>query len=176
MQALFLSFMAKERFVIIGAVLALVIFVLGFIGPWYVISGNFMGFSASANIGLMETTISAGAGEASFAAQIESPESETTMLFAIVTIILAIIAFIGVVGSAFQFGKKDLMQRIGEIFGFITFLVAIITITYYVVNLPDMSNLESLGLSTGYGLGFYLFLVGAIAVFGTNIWSRLVKS
>jgi len=168
--------MTKEKYVVIGAVVALAIFFLGFIGPWYGVSGEFLGVEASIDIGFLGTTFSAGSDSSTFATEIDRGETDTTMYIALVTIILAIIAFIGVLGTTYGFGKKITMQKIGEIFGIITFVVAIIAIIYYVANLPDASGLETLGLNAGLGWGFFLFLIGAIVMFITNIWSRMVRA
>ncbi len=168
--------MTKEKYVVIGAVVALAIFFLGFIGPWYGISGEFLGAEASIDIGFLGTTFSAGSDSSTFSTEIDRGETDTTMYIALVTIILAIIAFIGILGSIYGFGKKEMMQKIGEIFGIITFLVAIIAIIYYVINLPDTSGLEQIGLNVGLGWGFFLFLIGAIVMFITNIWSRMVRA
>jgi len=168
--------MAKDKYVILGTVVALIILVLGFIGPWYSISGEFLGVKASIDIGLMGTTINAGSGSSSLAAEIGRGEADTTMYFALVTLILAIISVLGFLGASFQSDTSKVMKKVGEFSGIITFIVAIIAIIYYIANLPDTSNLGDMGINAGLGWGFFLFLVGAIIVFITNIISRSIKS
>ncbi|MCK5300627.1 MAG: hypothetical protein KAJ21_01905 [Thermoplasmatales archaeon] len=53
--------------------------------------------------------------------------------------------------------------------------MAIITVIYYIVNIPDTSDLDAIGLSAGLGWGFGLFLLGGILLFITNIWSRIAR-
>jgi hypothetical protein len=68
-----------------------------------------------------------------------------------------------------------LMQKIGEVIGFITFILAIMTVLYYIFNIPDTSDLDAIGLNTGLGWGFGLFLFGGVIIFITNVWSRITR-
>ncbi len=167
--------MAKYNYTAIGAVLAIIVFTMGFIGPWYTISGEFFGAKASIDVGLMETTFSGGTGATTLTTSIDRSEVDTIMYMAILTIILAGITLIGILGTMVGFGDKSMMRNIGEICGFLTFIVAIITIVYYIVNIPDTSDLTTFGIHSGLGWGFYVFLIGAIILFVTNIWSRIAR-
>ncbi len=167
--------MKKYNYTTIGAVLAIIVFIIGFMGPWYTISGEFFGAKASIDIGLMETTFSGGTDTTNLITSIDRSEVDTTMYIAIIAIILAVITLIGILGTMFGFGDKSTMQKIGEICGFLTFIVAIITIIYYIVNIPDTSALNTFGIDSGLGWGFYLFFIGAIILIVTNIWSRIAR-
>lgn len=167
--------MAKFNYSTIGAILAIIVFIIGFVGPWYSISGEFLGVKSSIDIGLMETTFSGGTDANSIVSSIDRSQVDNTMYIALVTIIMAVITLVGILGTMFEFGSKSIMQKIGEIFGFLTFIVAIITIIYYIVNIPDTSDLDVIGLNAGLGWGFGLFLVGGIILFITNIWSRISR-
>ena len=59
--------------------------------------------------------------------------------------------------------------------GFLTLILTIITLIYYVINLPDTSDLGSVGIKAGLGWGFYLYFIGAIVIFLTVIWSRISR-
>ena len=56
-----------------------------------------------------------------------------------------------------------------------TLILAIITVTYYVINLPDTSDILLSEMRAGLGWGFYLYFIGAIVIFLTVIWSRISK-
>jgi hypothetical protein len=174
---IFISYpMSKDKYVVIGAVIALLIFVIGFIGPWYSISFEWLGLGASIDIGLMGNTVSAGSESVNFAVDIGRNEADTTMYFVVITLVLSIISLAGFLGVQFQFGNTSTMKKVGEYFGIFTFVVAIIAIIYYVANLPDTSTIEIGSINAGLGWGFFVFLIGAIIVFITNIMSRTVKS
>jgi len=168
--------MANYNYTTIGAVLVIILFIIGFIGPWYTISGEFLGVKASIDIGLMKTTFSGGTGGTNIISSIDRSEVDTTMYIAIITMVLAIITLIGILGATFGFGSKSTMQKIGEYCGFLTFIIAIVTIVYYIMNLPDTSDLNALGIEAGLGWGFYLFLLGMIILLATNIWSRFART
>ena len=136
---------------VIGMLLTLVFILVGFFGPWYSVSGSMMGYSMSIDVGL--TT---GIGES----QIERGAFDITFYMAILALIFAILAFIGTLGAAFNFGKLGVMKKMGGIFGILTFIFAIIAVFYFFANTPDTSML--VGLSAGLGWGWYLFLIGAI--------------
>ena len=167
--------MDRKNYVSIGAVIALVIFILGFIGPWNNISCEFLGFKASVDIGLTGTTISGGIGSTSITSIIDQGETDNAMYLAIIVIIMTIITIIGLLGVSFNLGKTKTMYLIGEIFGFLTLILAIIAVIYYVINLPDTSDLGSVGIKAGLGWGFYLYFIGAVVIFLTVICSRISK-
>lgn len=167
--------MLKYKYSLLGAVLAIIVFIMGFIGPWYSISGEFFGFKSQIDIGLTETSISGSIDSNSIITAIDRTEIDNTMYIAILTIILAIITLIGILATSFGLRNHSIMQKIGEIFGFMTFLLAIITILYYIFNIPDTSDLDAIGLNTGLGWGFGLFLLGGIILFITNIWTRITR-
>lgn len=175
--------MSKYNYTTIGAILALIVLMIGFIGSWYTVSGEFFTFSGSIDFGLMGTTVS-GAEELTnlvASVDIETTELDTTMYVALITIILAFITLIGVLAKIFGFGEGLKIQKISESCGFLTFILAIITVVYFAVNIPDISGLKSLlnkvgtSISSGFGWGFYLFFIGAIILIITNFWSRIVR-
>jgi hypothetical protein len=167
--------MSKYNYSTIGAILAIVVFVIGFFGPWYSISGEFIGIKSSIDIGLMETSFSGGTDNSNIVSSIDRTEVDNTMYIALVTIILTVITLIGILGKIIGIGNRSSMQKIGEIFGFLTFIVSIITILYYIANIPDTSDLDVIGLNAGLGWGFGLFLIGGVILFITNIWSRISR-
>lgn len=167
--------MKNKNYITIGVIISLFIFIIGFIGPWYNINGEFLGFKVSVNIGLSETTISGGSGSTSIISNIDRGETDNTMYIAIIVIIMAILTLIGVLGTSYNLGKTKTMILIGEIFGYLTFILAIIATVYYTMNLPDTSDFEFVGLNAGLSWGFFLYLIGAIAIFLTVIWSRISK-
>jgi len=167
--------MNNKKYVTIGAIIALVIFILGFIGPWYNISGEFFGIQASVDIGLTGTTISGGIDSTSTISIVDRGETDNTMYLAILVIITTIITIIGLLGVSINLGKTKTMYLTGETFGFMTLILAIITVTYYVINLPDTSDILLSEMRAGLGWGFYLYFIGAIVIFLTVIWSRISK-
>jgi hypothetical protein len=167
--------MSNKNFIIIGAVIALLFFILGFIGPWYNITGEFLGIKASIDIGLTETTISGVIDSNNIISIIDKSETDNSMYLAIFVIITTILTIIGFLGVTINFGKTKNMYLIGEIFGFLTMILAIITIMNYVINLPDTSDILLAEIKENLGWGLYLYLIGAFIIFLTVIWSRISK-
>jgi hypothetical protein len=168
----------KYDYTTIGAVLALVVLIIGFIGPWYTISveSSVLG-KASIDVGLLDTTFS-GQNEVIDlvgSVSIDSSEINNTMYIALITLILAVITLLGILGTVFEFKEISTMQKIGEICGFLTFITAIITVVYYIMNTPETPDLTEFGVYSGLGWGFYLFFVGAIILMLTNFWSRMAR-
>jgi hypothetical protein len=168
--------MRNKNFIIIGAIIALLFFILGFIGPWYNITGEFLGIKASIDIGLTGTSISGEIDSNNIISIIDRSETDNTMYLAIFVIITTILAIIGFLGVSINIGKIKNMYLIGEIFGFLTMILAIITIMIYVINLPDTSEIVYVEIKENLGWGLYLYLIGAIVIFLTVIWSRITKS
>jgi len=167
--------MNKEIYVVVGILLALSLFFVGFIGPWYTIQGEFFGVEASIDISFFETKLNAGSALGSFSMDIDRGATDTTMYIALLTILCTIISCIGVIGSIYPFGKSLLMQKIGELFGGITVVVAIVTMIYYWTHLPDISNLEPYGVDGEIGWGFFLFLIAAVVLFSGIVYSRMTR-
>jgi hypothetical protein len=167
--------MIKNNYSLIGSILAITVFIIGFIGPWYSISGEFLGVKTQIDVGLTETSISSGTDSNSIITSIDRTEVDNTMYLVILTIILSIITLIGILSTYYGLGNMLLMQKIGEVIGFITFILAIMTVLYYIFNIPDTSDLDAIGLNTGLGWGFGLFLFGGVIIFITNVWSRITR-
>lgn len=168
--------MRNKNFIIIGAIIALLFFILGFIGPWYNIIGEFLGIKASIDIGLTGTTISGEIDSNNIISIIDRSETDNTMYLAIFVIITTILTIIGFLGILINIGKIKNMYLIGEIFGFLTMILAIITIMIYVINLPDTSDIALVKINENLGWGLYFYLIGAFVIFITVIWSRITKS
>jgi hypothetical protein len=167
--------MNNKYYATIGAIIALLIFILGFIGPWYNFSGEFLGFKVSVDIGLTETTIRGGGSSTSILASLDRGETDNTIYLALFVIVTTVITIIALFGTSMNLGKTTNLCVIGEIFGFLTLILAIIALVFYVINVPDTSDLESVGIKEGLGWGFYLYFIGAIVIFLTVIWSRISK-
>ena len=97
--------MNNKNYVKIGAIIALIIFILGFIGPWYNISGEFLATRASVDIGLTGTTISGGIDSTSTISIVDRGETDNTMYLAILVIITTIITIIGLLVVSINLGK-----------------------------------------------------------------------
>ena len=171
--------MENYNYTTIGAVLAIIILLAGVFGPWYTLSVESSLFgNGSINIGLLETTFSGENDLIDFAGSvsIDRGGTDNALYIALITIVLAVVTLLGILGTMLGFGEKETMQKIGEICGFLTFITAIVTIIYYITNTPEVPDLSMVGVNSGLGWGFYLFFVGAIILIATNFWSRFTRS
>jgi|GEM_PF-4222359 len=171
--------MQKYSYTTIGAILSLLILLVGFLGPWYTITidSNPLG-EASIDVGLFDTKISGQSDlfDSAGTLRIERQGVDNTMYIALITILLAIVSLCAILATIFQLGDKKTLQQIGEITGFATFILAIISIVYYIANTPETTDLSAVGINSGLGWGFYLFFVGAITLILTNLWSRIART
>ncbi len=170
--------MQKYSYTTIGAILSILVLLVGFFGPWYTITidSNPLG-QASIDVGLLDTTISGKSDlfDSAGSLILESHGVDNTMYIALITIILAVVSLCAILGTIFELADKKTLHQIGELTGFATFILAIISIVYYIANTPETTDLSMVGINSGLGWGFYLFFVGAITLILTNLWSRIAR-
>jgi hypothetical protein len=171
-----------------GMILALVLLVCAFLGPWYTISTSGI-FGASYNVGLFLTrmevqgtfsgqdvSLSMGYSEAKVKAQnidvnVESfTVIDTALYLTFFAMVTAFVAIICMAAFVFNKGKPRAMKLLGGLFGFLTFLLTLIPALYFmstgfVVNSSGFwftQSVLSMTLSYGPGYAWYLMIVVAI--------------
>jgi hypothetical protein len=171
-----------------GMVLALVLLVCAFFGPWYTINASGI-FGASYNVGLFLTrmevqgsfsgqnvSLSMGYSEAKVKAQnidvnVESfTVIDTALYLTFFAIITTLVALICMAAFVFNKGKPRTMKLLGGLFGFLTFLLTLIPALYFmstgfVQNSSSFwftQSVLSMKLLGGPGYAWYLMMVVAV--------------
>lgn len=171
-----------------GMILALMLLVCAFFGPWYTINTSGI-FGASYNVGLFLTrmevqgtfsgqdvSLSMGYSEAKVKAQnidvnVESfTVIDTALYLTFFAMITAFVAIICMATFVFNKGKPRAMKLLGGLFGFLTFLLTLIPALYFmstgfVQNSSGFwftQSVLSMTLSYGPGYAWYLMIVVAI--------------
>ena len=161
--------MKKGILALIGMILALVLILVAFFGPWYAGTEESMGVTVESSMGLTSATTKIGDMETTVQYS-DLPDSDAkavynnTFYMTIIAIILAILAIIGMLGLSFNFGNEKTMKMIGGIFGILTFILAIVAVIYFMASLPGATpGMDSFWMEkAGPGYGWYLMLIGAI--------------
>ena len=127
---------------LIGIILTLVFILIGMFGSWYYLSVSVF----SVDISL-------------------TSEVNNYLYMAIIALIFCIIALIGTLGLAFNFGKANTMTKIGGGFGILTFIFALITPLYFFMDFAAQSYSAGVGFWNdfgGPGYAWYLMIIAAI--------------
>lgn len=132
---------------------------------------------ASIDIGLLDTTVrgQSDSFDSAGSLRIKRQGVDNAMYIALITIILAVVSLCAILATIFELADKKTLHQIGELTGFATFILAIISIVYYIANTPETTDLSMVGINSGLGWGFYLFFLGAITLILTNLWSRIAR-
>jgi len=153
----------------IGMIVALVLILVAFFGPWYAASESIEGFSYESSMSLTSITTKMGGSETTI--QIgDMPDSDAksvinnTYYMSILAVIFAILALIGILGVTFNFGPANLMSKLGGIFGILTFIFAIIAVFYFMSALPGATpGMDGFWVEgAGPGYAWYLMLIAGI--------------
>jgi hypothetical protein len=180
--------MRKGIVICAGMILALVLLVVAFLGPWYTISGSGI-LGANYNVGLyltrlevqgtiagQDVSLSMGYAEAKVNAQSTDVNVEsfavidTAMYLMLLAMVITFIAIICMAAFVFNKGKPKTMKLLGGLLGFLTFLLSLMLALYF-MNTKFVENssgfwfsLSAFGmtLSGGPGYAWYLMIVVAI--------------
>ena len=171
-----------------GMIVGLVLLVVSFLGPWYMIDATGF-FGADYTMGMFLTrldihgsfdgqdvSLSMGYAEAKTKVQstdlnVESFETiEIAMYLVLLAMITAVIAVVCMAAFVFKKGKPKTMKVLGGLFGILTFLLTLLPALYFmntkfVENSPGFwFSLSGLGMtfSGGPGYAWYLMIVVAI--------------
>jgi hypothetical protein len=184
--------MKKGMIAFVGMVIGLVLLVVGFLGPWYIISAN--GGSGTLNmnynIGLyltrMEVKGTMGTQDISLSMSyveiennIQTTAGVNTESFAVIntamyiTIFAIVIGFLAVIGMAafvFHKGKPKMMKLFGGVFGILTFILALVPALYFwstsfsqnSTGFWSSQDIMGITMTGGPGYAWYLMIVAAI--------------
>jgi len=171
-----------------GMILALVLLVVAFLGPWYMVNATGMlgadytmelfltRMEVQGNLGGQGVSLSMGYAEAK--ANLQSTDVnmesfamiETAMYLTFLAMVTTLIAIICMVAFVYNKGKPKTMKLMGGLFGILTFLLALLPALYF-MNTKFVENssefwfrLSAFGmtLSGGPGYAWYLMIVVAI--------------
>jgi uncharacterized Tic20 family protein len=191
--------MRKGIFALIGMILALVFIIVALVGPWYGVGLKYPE-SAGGQTETLDFTLTRAKGTMlgiPVDEGYDSPSMDETaknvfnysMYITIFTLIIGILALIGVLGYVFGFGKPDTMKKLGWIFGILTFVLALVAVLYFMTALPVKTlaggatdvgfwyskSQAGATISMGPGYGWYLMLVTAIIALITSIMLLIFK-
>jgi len=181
-------FMRKGIVACAGMNLALVLLVVAFLGPWYMVNATGMlgadytmelfltRMEVQGNLGGQGVSLSMGYAEAKANLQSTdvSVESfamiETAMYLTLLAMVTAVIAVVCMAAFVFNKGTPRTMKLLGGLFGILTFLLTLLPALYF-MNTKFVENssgfwfsLSALGmtLSGGPGYAWYLMIVVAV--------------
>ncbi|MCX6667563.1 MAG: hypothetical protein NTV74_04910 [Euryarchaeota archaeon] len=201
--------MKKGIIALIGMIVALVFIIVALIGPWYVVSTkSTLGtteYKTDATMSLTSTTATSGGvtqtvSHADTRKAMEAAGVDTgiydifniAFYLTIFALIVAILALVFMLGHVFNFGKPNMMNKLGMIFGIITFILALVAVVYFMVAVPGENSTKTadgkdigfwystsesgLSASVGPGYAWYLMLVASIIALIASIAMLLKKS
>ena len=159
--------MNKNMMALIGMVIALVLIIVAFVGPWYSISI----LGVNANYGLQNADVGGVTMEYTDAMGSGIDVFTNTMYITIVALIFAIICLIGILGAQFNFGKPATMGMLGGVFGILTFILALIAPIYFMTSafLDQVSDVGFWNEMGGPGYAWYIMIVAAIIALITTL-------
>ncbi len=155
--------MRKGILALIGMIITLVFIIIALIGPWYSASGKVDDEEGYSNYSLTGLDSKEPGEDAEFKSYADIKEDlsddakekygifDTTMYITIGTLIVCILALIGILGISFNFGKPGMMKMLGGIFGILTFILALVAIFYF-MSLPSEFEMKD---SKGDDIGFW---------------------
>lgn len=171
-----------------GMILAVVLLVVAFLGPWYIVSGSGI-LGANYNVGLyltrmevqgtfagQDVSLSMGYAEAKLNApntdvNVESFAAiNTAMYLTLLAMVTALIALICTAAFVYNKAKPKTMKLMGGLFGILTFLFALLPALYFMYTgfVENSSGFWfsqvafGMRLSGGPGYAWYLMIVVAI--------------
>ena len=148
--------MKKGGVAFIGMILALVFILIGLFGSWYYIS--ITGFSWDISL---------------------TSEANNYLYMAIIALIFCIIALIGTMGLVFNFGELSTMRKIGGGLGILTFIFALLTPIYFLVDFASQPFSSMVGFWNdfgGPGYAWYLMIIAAIIALISSIAAFKIKT
>ena len=148
--------MKKGGAALIGMILTLVFILVGMFGSWYSI--NVTGFSFDISL---------------------TSEVNNYLYLAILALIFSIIAIIGTLGIAMNFGSFDTMKKISGSCGILTFIFAILTPIYFLVDFASQPFASMVGFWNAFGgpgYAWYLMIIAAIIALLTAIMTFKEKT
>jgi hypothetical protein len=181
-------FMRKGIVACSGMILALVLLVVAFLGPWYMVNATGMlgaDYTMELFLTRMEVQgnlkgqgVSLSMGYAEAKANLQSTDVnmesfamiETAMYLALLAMVTSLIAIICMIAIVYNKGKPKTMKLMGGLFGILTFLLVLLLAVYF-MNTKFVENssgfwfrLSAFGmtLSGGPGYAWYLMIVVAI--------------
>jgi hypothetical protein len=181
-------FMRKGVVACAGMIFALVLLVVAFLGPWYLVNATgLLGadydmelfltrMEVKGSLGGQDVSLSMGYPEAKTSTQstdvnVESFATiETAMYLTLLAMVTAVIAAVCMAAFVFNKGKPKTMKLVGGLFGLLTFLLTLMPALYF-MNTKFVENssgfwfsLSAFGmtLSGGPGYAWYLLIVVAI--------------
>jgi len=134
--------MRKGGVAFIGMILTLVFILIGMFGSWYYIS--VAGFSVDISL---------------------TTEVNNYLYMAILALIFCIIALIGTMGLAFNFGNAETMRKIGGGFGILAFIFTLLAPIYFLADFASQPFSSVVGFWNdfgGPGYAWYLMIIAAI--------------
>jgi hypothetical protein len=171
-----------------GMILALVLLVVAFLGPWYIVSGSRI-LGANYNVGLYLTrmevqgtfagqdiSLSMGYAEA----KVYVPNTDvnvesfaainTAMYLTLLAMVTTFIAIICMAAFVFNKEKPKTMKLVGGLFGLLTFLLTLIPALYF-MNTKFVENssgfwfsLSAFGMTLSGGPGYAWYLIMVVAI------------
>lgn len=147
--------MRKGGVAFIGMILTLVFILIGMFGSWYYFSA--MGWSVDISL---------------------TTEVNNYLYMTILALIFCIIALIGTMGTAFDFGNLSTMRKIGGGFGILTFIFALLTPIYFLVDFASQPYSSVVGFWNDYGgpgYAWYLMIIAAIIALISALYAYKVK-
>ena len=141
--------MNKNTFVLIGMAICLVLVTVALFGPWYGVHSKSSDSESTANSYLTKAIIESEQSGSTTKITMDYADSEdttgkdvfdNTMYLTITIIILITLSLIGILGVLFHFGNAKTMRNIGVIFGIIAFILAIVSISYFMIEYTNQMN------------------------------------
>ena len=191
--------MKKGMSCLIGIIVALVLILLSIFLPWYSTNVTGGGAEMSANIYLDKTEMDSSLMGKTTMSNEGVDYIQNTMYLTIITSVVCIIALIGILGFAFNFGNPVTMKKMGAALGIITFIFALITIIYFMTvstnyisesglaysaisgeDVPEIGfwysdTINGASISAGPGFSWYFMLIGGMIALGSAIKLFLKK-
>jgi len=180
--------MRKGIVACLGMILALVLLVVAFLGPWYMVNATGMlgaDYTMELFLTRMEVQgnlkgqgVSLSMGYAEAKANLQSTDVnmesfamiETAMYLALLAMVTSLIAIICMIAIVYNKGKPKTMKLMGGLFGILTFLLALLPAVYF-MNTKFVENssgfwfsLSALGMALSGGPGYAWCLMIVVAI------------
>jgi magnesium-transporting ATPase (P-type) len=170
--------MRKGTIALIGMILTLVFIIIGFIGPWYILSMNSVYGNVEASIGLTSMQVKVNGVNIPYE-QFSGDKGpiDTTMYITIGALVMAILSLIGILDFSLNFGNPKTMKMVGLIFGILCFIMALIAPVYFMTsfNSESFGNVGFWNQYGGPGYAWYLMIVTAIIALVVSIMLMIYK-
>jgi hypothetical protein len=194
---MFSGIMKKGIIALIGMIVALVFIIVALVGPWYSVGIKYSGANENVDFSLTRakgTMLGIPVDEGYDSEGMDETAKNVfnySMYITIFTLIICILALIGILGFVFGFGKPDTMKKLGLVFGILTFVLALVAVLYFMTALPVKTLgggvVDDIGfwysksqsgaeISMGPGFSWYLMIAAAIIALIASIAMLLKKS